>query len=123
MTAAALSRTEPGARPTGRTAIRSRPVRITLETWVELRGFEPLTPSMRTRCATGLRYSPKNGCQRSKHPGLASRPGSPPLVADGADGGVGVLVVELVADPARDVDDIGLVLGRRGGLAGRFRGA
>jgi integrase len=33
---------------------------------VELRGFEPLTPSMRTRCATGLRYSPKNGCQRSK---------------------------------------------------------
>ena len=33
---------------------------------VELRGFEPLTPSMRTRCATGLRYSPRNGCQRSK---------------------------------------------------------
>ena len=36
-------------------------------TWVELRGFEPLTPSMRTRCATGLRYSPRDGCQRSKH--------------------------------------------------------
>jgi hypothetical protein len=35
-------------------------------TWVELRGFEPLTPSMRTRCATGLRYSPKNLSQRSK---------------------------------------------------------
>jgi hypothetical protein len=35
-------------------------------TWVELRGFEPLTPSMRTRCATGLRYSPKTGSQRSK---------------------------------------------------------
>ena len=37
-------------------------------TWVnvELRGFEPLTPSMRTRCATGLRDSPWNGCQRSK---------------------------------------------------------
>lgn len=34
---------------------------------VELRGFEPLTPSMRTRCATGLRYSPKTGCQRSKY--------------------------------------------------------
>ena len=34
---------------------------------VELRGFEPLTPSMRTRCATGLRYSPWDGCQRSKH--------------------------------------------------------
>jgi hypothetical protein len=29
-----------------------------LRVWVELRGFEPLTPSMRTRCATGLRYSP-----------------------------------------------------------------
>jgi site-specific DNA recombinase len=28
-------------------------------TLVELRGFEPLTPSMRTRCATGLRYSPR----------------------------------------------------------------
>ncbi|MEA2424988.1 MAG: hypothetical protein QOH13_1398 [Thermoleophilaceae bacterium] len=26
--------------------------------YVELRGFEPLTPSMRTRCATGLRHSP-----------------------------------------------------------------
>src|SRR4051794_26006071 len=25
---------------------------------VELRGIEPLTPSMRTRCATGLRHSP-----------------------------------------------------------------
>jgi hypothetical protein len=31
-----------------------------LTTWVELRGFEPLTPSMRTRCATRLRYSPEN---------------------------------------------------------------
>ena len=27
---------------------------------VELRGFEPLTPSMRTRCATGLRHSPED---------------------------------------------------------------
>ena len=26
---------------------------------VELRGFEPLAPSMRTRCATRLRYSPE----------------------------------------------------------------
>ena len=33
---------------------------------VELRGFEPLTPSMRTRCATRLRYSPENLSQRSK---------------------------------------------------------
>jgi len=37
---------------------------------VELRGFEPLTPSMRTRCATGLRYSPKTASQRSKCCGL-----------------------------------------------------
>ncbi len=37
-----------------------------LRFWVELRGFEPLTPSMRTRCATGLRYSPKTVSQRSK---------------------------------------------------------
>jgi len=36
MTAAALSRTEPGARPTGQTAIRSRPVRITLDLSPEL---------------------------------------------------------------------------------------
>ncbi len=48
---------------------------------VELRGFEPLTPSMRTRCATGLRYSPKTGSQRTKpqaHPAPAysAPPGS-----------------------------------------------
>ncbi len=33
---------------------------------VELRGFEPLTPSMRTRCATGLRHSPRRGGEDSK---------------------------------------------------------
>jgi hypothetical protein len=37
---------------------------------VELRGFEPLTPSMRTRCATGLRYSP--GGPRPRRPRLPS---------------------------------------------------
>jgi hypothetical protein len=31
------------------------------QTLVELRGFEPLTPSMRTRCATSLRHSPADG--------------------------------------------------------------
>jgi hypothetical protein len=36
MTAAALSRAEPGARPPGRTAIRSKPVRITLDLSPEL---------------------------------------------------------------------------------------
>jgi hypothetical protein len=38
---------------------------------VELRGFEPLTPSMRTRCATGLRYSPKTSQRLS---GAATSP-------------------------------------------------
>ena len=37
---------------------------------MELRGFEPLTPSMRTRCATGLRYSPENLSKPSKPRGL-----------------------------------------------------
>ena len=36
MAAAAASRTEPGARPAGRTAIRSKPVRITLDLSPEL---------------------------------------------------------------------------------------
>jgi len=36
MAAAALSRTEPGSRVAGRTAIRSRPVRITLDLSPEL---------------------------------------------------------------------------------------
>ena len=36
MTAAALRRAEPGARPAGRTAIRSKPVRITLDLSPEL---------------------------------------------------------------------------------------
>jgi hypothetical protein len=38
----------------------TRMLPLTCCSWVELRGFEPLTPSMRTRCATGLRYSPEN---------------------------------------------------------------
>ena len=36
MTAAARNRTDPGARPAGRTAIRSKPVRITLDLSPEL---------------------------------------------------------------------------------------
>jgi hypothetical protein len=32
---------------------------LTCKFSVELRGFEPLAPSMRTRCATRLRYSPE----------------------------------------------------------------
>ena len=78
-----------------------------LQFLVELRGFEPLTPSMRTRCATGLRYSPKNGCQRSKSSGLFAPPVSPACLRDrrasvsyGSFGSVGVLVVDLVPHPA-----------------------
>src|SRR3981081_3888815 len=92
-----------------------------LRVWVELRGFEPLTPSMRTRCATGLRYSPKTASQRSKLRGLPAhgsrRTGSaggsgagkpacvsaadragPSSVADGADRGGRGLVLELGED-------------------------
>jgi hypothetical protein len=61
----------------GRLLVDNRPL-----TWVELRGFEPLTPSMRTRCATGLRYSPKTASQRSKPWGL-SAPWWPPRRSGG----------------------------------------
>src|SRR6185312_13764871 len=95
-----------------------------LRLWVELRGFEPLTPSMRTRCATGLRYSPKTDASvanprttprtRTPRPAPASPPTSRrqvcrsvrPSVADRADRRVRVLVVELIAEPGRDVDDL-----------------
>ena len=90
---------------------------------VELRGFEPLTPSMRTRCATGLRYSPKGTAVSVANAGRplvpsasAARPRreAGPSVADGTHLGVGVLVVELVADPGRDVDDLGTGAARAG---------
>src|ERR1035438_8052858 len=45
---------------------------------VDLRGFEPLTPSMRTRCATGLRYSPENLSQPSKRSTVPAHRRSPP---------------------------------------------
>ena len=32
---------------------------------VGVRGFEPPTPSSRTRCATSLRYTPTNWCWRA----------------------------------------------------------
>jgi hypothetical protein len=49
-----------------RTIAATRTLPLTCYFPVELRGFEPLTPSMRTRCATGLRYSPENRSQPSK---------------------------------------------------------
>jgi hypothetical protein len=52
---------------------------------VELRGFEPLTPSMRTRCATGLRYSPKNASQRSKSWDLFAHPDRRAAPQSGSD--------------------------------------
>src|ERR1035438_9434245 len=90
---------------------------------VELRGFEPLTPSMRTRCATGLRHSPWTGSQPSKLRASSAprrsagrnRGTGAASVADRARCCVGVLIVELVADPVGDVDDLGRRLGSRGG--------
>jgi hypothetical protein len=64
-------------------AVRRQPLTCTYS--VELRGFEPLTPSMRTRCATGLRYSPKNESQRSKLCLLLAPPTPWPWSSDGAD--------------------------------------
>jgi hypothetical protein len=69
--------------PSKTAATRKSPLTCTYS--VELRGFEPLTPSMRTRCATGLRYSPKNESQRSKLCLLLAPPMSWALVSDGAD--------------------------------------
>ncbi len=72
---------------------------------VEMRGFEPLTPSMRTKCATGLRYIPKTWTRlanfrgRSRHPERGS-------VADRAAGRLRVLVEDLVAVRGQ-VDDLG----------------
>ena len=65
---------------------------------VELRGFEPLTPSMRTRCATGLRYSPKTSQRLS---------GGPEPLASSADRGT----------PLNDVVDLA-VEGFVGGVLG-----
>src|ERR1700689_3783961 len=45
------------ALPRRHAMIRKRPLNCKFS--VELRGFEPLAPSMRTRCATRLRYSPE----------------------------------------------------------------
>jgi hypothetical protein len=44
--------------------------------WVELRGFEPRTLSVRMRCATGLRYSPVCRARRRPPPGPVF-PGQP----------------------------------------------
>ena len=65
---------------------------------VELRGFEPLTPSMRTRCATGLRYSPKTSQRLS---------GGPEPLASSADRGT----------PLNDVVDLAIE-GFVGGVLG-----
>jgi hypothetical protein len=48
---------------------RKRPLPIFgdgLSPAVELRGFEPLTPSMRTRCATGLRHNPNRSVHNQR---------------------------------------------------------
>ena len=42
---------------------------------VEMRGFEPLAPSMRTRCATGLRYIPWDSARLANLKGARASPG------------------------------------------------
>ena len=79
---------------------RNRPL-----SWVELRGFEPLTPSMRTRCATRLRYSPENLSQRSKLCCLLAPrrlPDESGSVANRAEPVLRVLVVEVLVAPSGD---------------------
>jgi hypothetical protein len=63
---------------------------------VELRGFEPLTPSMRTRCATGLRHSPGIGSPGRPGPSarLAGTTRALARPALGRLGREGILVVE-----------------------------
>ena len=54
--------TKPGLGTQDRAVVLPRTrydIDVPLRLSVELRGFEPLTPSMRTRCATGLRHSPE----------------------------------------------------------------
>ena len=48
----------PAERP-GNENPKDSPSNRALEVAVELRGFEPLTPSLRTRCSAELSYSPK----------------------------------------------------------------
>ena len=76
-----VHRRPPGARPERRTPPGRSPDGVG---WcgegVELRGFEPLTPSMRTRCATGLRHSPFRRqftvpARRRRHRGGVGAPG------------------------------------------------
>lgn len=55
-------------------------------TWVEMRGFEPLTPSMRTKCATGLRYIPKDSIRLANFHGSSRHP-SPPQSPTARRGG------------------------------------
>ncbi len=43
---------------------------------VELTGFEPVTPSLRTKCATGLRHSPKCESNSNRYDGCSSRAGT-----------------------------------------------
>jgi hypothetical protein len=74
-----------------------------LRRWVELRGFEPLTPSMRTRCATRLRHSPRNGRRQATTGSPAPRDDQKPISRSAGD--------TSVADrPAALKDDVELVV-------------
>ena len=48
--------------------MKSDRIRNPLIVLVGARGFEPPTPASRTRCATGLRYAPKNYSSLARYP-------------------------------------------------------
>ena len=76
---------------------------MTCYSWVELRGFEPLTPSMRTRCATGLRYSPENLVSVAN---FATCSCHGRLVADGAEPLQRVLVAVVLVGSVGEAGDL-----------------
>src|SRR3984957_8161488 len=84
---------------------------------VELRGFEPLTPSMRTRCATGLRYSPLDLSYSTKLCGLLAPPAAGARarrVADGAEPRLFVPVVVVLVGGFRVRVGGGVLAGQAG---------
>jgi hypothetical protein len=52
-----------------------------LRLFVEVRGFEPLTPAVRRQCSTGLSYTPRNRARVAEGPAPTAQP------SDGGRGG------------------------------------
>jgi hypothetical protein len=79
---------------------------------VEVIGFEPTAPSLRTKCSAELSYTPRS-CSAGVYPRISPRPNAhpagvrpgqraPAIVA--ADGGGGTLTVQPAPRPARPFD-------------------